>query len=301
MFGLGLHTSTGSEKGADSQRPSPLRRARFVGASALLAIAATLSSVPAIGDQPKFPECTRKPTDADIEGAKGAHKAASQFFDRADYDRAIQYWMDAFNFDCTRPALLLNIANAYEKKGDREAAVLTLEAYLERAPNAPDAKTLSEKVANLRASMRPTPTATGSAPPPPPGPSASATGSAPPPPPPGGEKETNLAPWIVVGAGGVVMIAGGILVPVGLGAISDAEAACPDRKKCSDQTVVDQGNTGRTQATLGGVALGVGAAAVAGGLVWALVFDGDEKTAGALRVTPTAAPGEAGVSARVTF
>jgi tetratricopeptide (TPR) repeat protein len=302
MSGLGSWFAVGSKERAEPALRRGARRSPVLGASALLAVAALLAALPATGEQPKFPECTHKPSDADIEGAKGAHKAAAQFFDRGDYDRAIQYWMDSYNFDCTRPALLLNIANAYEKKGDREAAVMTLEAYLVRAPNAPDAKTLSEKVANLRAQMRPTPATSGSAATPVPPPSASATGSgAQPPPPKTDDGDTNLVPWIIVGVGGVVMIGGGILVPVGLGAVSDAEAACPDRKSCEDQAVVDQGNNGRTQATLGGVALGVGAAAVAGGLVWALVFDDHDAKSGRVHVTPIASPGEAGVTARVTF
>lgn len=305
MAGPGSWFAVGSSERAGEaalhRHARRVRRAPVLGASALLAFAALLGALPATGEQPKFAECTHKPSEADIEGAKGAHKAASQFFERGDYDRAIQYWMDSYNFDCTRPALLLNIANAYEKKGDREAAVITLEVYLERAPNAPDAKTLSEKVANLRAQMRPTPATSSSAETPPPPPSASASGNGTTPPPPTAGGETNLTPWIVVGVGGVVMIGGGILLPVGLGAVSDAEAACPDRKNCKDQAIVDQGNNGRTQATLGGVALGVGAAAVAGGLVWALVFDDPGTKAGSVRVTPIAAPGEAGVSAHVTF
>src|SRR5688572_16183839 len=88
------------------------------------------------GDPPTYPQCTRKPSAADIEGAKGAHRAATQFYDRGDYDRAIQYWRDAYAFDCTAHAVLINIANAYEKRGDRTSAVATLETYLTREPNA---------------------------------------------------------------------------------------------------------------------------------------------------------------------
>ena len=53
----------------------------------------------------------------------GAHKAAIQFYERADYDRAIRYWNDAYEFDCTAHGVLINIASAYERKGDRAAAV----------------------------------------------------------------------------------------------------------------------------------------------------------------------------------
>ncbi len=275
---------------------------RWAGGALFSGALLLLSATQALGEQPQYAECTRKPTDSDIEGAKGAHKAATQFFERADYDRAIQYWRDAYNFDCTKPALLLNIANAYEKKGDREAAVLTLEAYLRFAPGAPDAKTIAEKVANLRALMRPAATSTTG---PGPTPSASEDAGAPPPPPPdagsGGGDGPGLAPWIVVGVGGVVAIGGGVLLPIGLGKVSDAEAACPVRSECKDQAVVDDGNSGRTQALLGGVALGVGVAAVAGGLVWAFVLDDSGESAKSMSVTPVAGPEGGGVVTTLHF
>ncbi len=235
----------------------------------------------------EYPQCNRTPTPADLEGAKGAHKAATQFYERADYERAIQYWRDAYEFDCTAHGVLINIANAYEKKGDRERAIAALEAYLTRAPDAPDAPTIQEKVQNLKSSLKPVvkpppaPTASASAPPPTPTASASAA------PPPEGPRPYGYNPWIAVGAGGAAMVVGAILVPVGLGAISDAEAECPGRVNCS-QEVADKGNSGRTQAALGAAALGLGAAGVAGGLVWQFMFNKPAEVA-----APAAAPAPA--------
>ena len=99
-----------------------------------------------------YPECTHKASAADIEGAKGAHKAASQFYDRGAYDKAIRYWTDAYAFDCTAHGVLINIANAYEKQGDKASAVVALETFLQRTGNDP---TIEEKVRHLKQSMAP--------------------------------------------------------------------------------------------------------------------------------------------------
>ncbi|MFT3775842.1 MAG: hypothetical protein QM820_61645 [Minicystis sp.] len=93
--------------------------------------------------------CTRTPKPADVTAAKGAHKAAARFYERGAWDDAIRCWADAYNFDCTAHDLLVNIANALEKKGDRAAALATLEAYLEHKPNAE----VAERVRKLREAL----------------------------------------------------------------------------------------------------------------------------------------------------
>ena len=236
----------------------------------------------------EYPECTRTPTEADLEGAKGAHRAAIQFYERADYERAIQYWRDAYEFDCSAHGVLINIASAYEKKGDRQRAVDTLEAYLSRAPDAPDAVTIQERVQNLRNALR-------AAQDPRPKPTAKATVAPPPEPPPPPPTTVMVRPYgstplVVAGAGGVALFAGAILVPTGLSAISTAEETCRGRVGCGQQ-VADEGNAGRTQATVGGVALGVGAAALAGGLIWHfLANDPVPQPAPVRRTAPPPAP-----------
>jgi hypothetical protein len=247
-----------------------------------------------------YPQCTRKPSAADVEGAKGAHRAATQFYDRGEYDRAIQYWRDAYAFDCTAHAVLINIANAYEKKGDKAAAVATLETYLVRDPRAPDAPNIAEKVNNLKNSLQQaTPTSSATAPPPP-APTSTPTATPtdtvePPPPPPQATSDTSrpfgVLPWVVVGVGGAALVAGVILLPVGLGKVSDAEAVCPNRKcPAGRESAIDDGNTGRTMASIGTAALIVGGVAVAGGLVWQLGFNRAAPSHSAGSSMPIAAP-----------
>jgi tetratricopeptide (TPR) repeat protein len=280
-----------------------------LGAGVLLAAGLALAGDPAID----YPLCNRTPSSSELDGAKGAHKAATQFYERADYERAIQYWKDAYRFDCTAHGVLINIANAYEKKGDRFEAVKALEAYLARTPDASDAVTIQTKIENLRNSLRSTPPAppvtSQSAPvpvrPPPPVPTASSSASsrAVPPPPP--EAPYGFTPWVVAGAGIVPLVAGGILTSSGLSAIEDAEQTCPERKGCNPD-VAEKGNNGRTQATVGGVLLGLGAAGIAGGLIWQFVFNTPVAAPSAtpdasVHVTPTAGPGYSGVGVSGRF
>jgi hypothetical protein len=138
-----------------------------------------------------------------------------------------------------------------------------------RNPNAPDAATVIQTIQELRmalpAATAPVPSATVSAAP-------TAPPSAPPPPPPPlrkPERPYGSAPWIVVGAGAGAALAGVILVPLGLNAISDAEAACGGRTCVKSQgDAASDGNAGRVKVIAGDVVLGVGVAAIAGGLVW---------------------------------
>ncbi|WP_129347069.1 tetratricopeptide repeat protein [Sorangium cellulosum] len=272
-----------------------------LGAGVFLAAGLALAGDPAV----EYPECHRTATPADLEGAKGAHKAATQFYERADYDRAIQYWKDAYQLDCSAHPVLINIANAYEKKGDRAQAIAALETYLARTPDAPDTQTIRDKIQNLRNTIRPeqpAPTASQSAsapvaPPPPPTASVAPSFTAEPPPP---QPPYGYAPLTVTGAGVVTLLVGGILTSSGLSDVADAENGCPTRTNCPPD-LAEQGNDGRSRATVGGVLIGLGAAGVAGGLIWQLGFNHPQPSAGSLasdhelRVTPVAGPGTAGL------
>ena len=261
-----------------------------LGAGIFLAAGLALAGDPAI----EYPECYRTATAADLEGAKGAHKAATQFYERADYDRAIQYWKDAYQLDCSAHGVLINIANAYEKKGERAEAVTALETYLARTPDASDAQTIQDKIQNLKNALRPAPSASASASAPsalPTAPTASAIPNrpkeAPPPQPPYG-----YYPWAATGVGVVTVAVGGMLTLSGFADIGAAEDSCPSRRNC-EQKVADRGNQGRTHATVGGVLLGLGAAGIAGGLIWELGFN--QPWPSKIRLTPVAGPGTAGI------
>jgi tetratricopeptide (TPR) repeat protein len=256
-----------------------------------------------------YPVCNRKTSAADQEGAKGAHKAASQFYDRGDYEKAIRYWTDAYGFDCNAHGVLINIANAYEKKGDKASAVVALETYLKRAGSD---QTIEEKVKNLRNSMQPTPTAsatpsaapsasgTGGALPPP---SASASSAPPPPEVPVGPRPFGVTPLIVAGGGGALALVGVILLPVGLGNVSAAEKLCPNRDCGTNTDAKAQGNSGRTEVGAGAALLGIGLAAAAGGLAWQFIANKPKPlpAKAGVQLTPVLGPQVSGLTLSGTF
>ena len=269
-----------------------------IGLGAAIALSASLAFAtdPVV---PSYPECTHKASPADTEGAKGAHKAASQFYDRGDYEKAIRYWTDAYSFDCTAHGVLINISNAYEKQGDKASAVVALETYLRRAGNDP---TIEEKVRNLKQSLAPpvvTAPATASAAPSGAPPSASAAPVAPP----SGAKPYGYTPFIVAGSGAGLALLGGILLGVGTSAIASASDLCPNRACSPDnKAAISKGNTGRTEQGLGGAGLVIGLAAVGGGLAWEFLLNKPHAAAEpgpakvGVHVLPTAGPREAGLS-----
>lgn len=74
-----------------------------------------------------------------------------------------------------------------------------------------------------------------------------------------------LVPWVVTGAGGAALVAGGVLGALALGAKSDLDARCTDRT-CPDdaQGLADDA---RGRATASTIALGVGVTAVVAGVL----------------------------------
>ncbi len=96
-----------------------------------------------------YPECTKTPTDSEISAAKGAFEAGQVSFHEGDYERAVLYWEDAFQRDCTAIALLLNLARAYELAHHYDKSVAALEAYMERNPRTEDRVSIEKRIARL--------------------------------------------------------------------------------------------------------------------------------------------------------
>src|SRR4051812_36484610 len=174
----------------------------------------SLGAVAALAADSKtpFPSCTTGPTEADRKAAQGAFAAGQGSFNEADYSTAITYWRDAYRRDCTAHPLLLNLARAYELKGDRPEAVNALETYLTRKPDDPTADQIQRRIQNLKgqiaAAAAPVPAATAPVAAPAPTPASAA-------PPPvellgdkgGGRSAT---PLIIAGGGLVVGVVGAV-------------------------------------------------------------------------------------------
>jgi hypothetical protein len=273
-------------------------------------------AVPALAQQPSSypPACeTSKVSKSDVDRAHTVFLSGKGFLDEANYDKAISYFKDAYSIDCSVHAILPIIATAYERKGDKGSAVQALQEYLKRVPNASDREVIERRIKNLQDQMTPVPVAST-----PPTPATSAptvtaaptapattvtpsgsgpptsTGAVPPSETTGGH---GVAPWVLVGVGGAALLTGVVVYIVGAGKVSNAESVCgTNHVGCPPGSpAITDGNSGRTLELVGGIAGGVGLAAVAGGLVWHFMEPtGSSRTTGA-SVTPVLAPGYAGM------
>ena len=98
-----------------------------------------------------------------------------------------------------------------------------------------------------------------------------------------GEK-TPLGPWVVLGSGGALLVAGGVTTALALGAQGDYEDyvdTIPEALPSEDMRSEYYDETQRLSAkrdmytTMSGVLLGVGVGAAVGGLVWMLMTPED--------------------------
>lgn len=71
------------------------------------------------------------------------------YMHKGDVDAAIARFQDAIRLQPKFAKARLLLAAAYEKKGDREAAVKCYQEYLQAFPNAPDAKKIQKKIQKL--------------------------------------------------------------------------------------------------------------------------------------------------------
>src|SRR6185436_18586535 len=93
-----------------------------------------------------------------------------------------------------------------------------------------------------------------------------------PPPPAADSSGPGAMPWVLVGVGGAMMAGGGVLLLLALNDIHDVEH--PDGMDWSE--VSDANAAAPIKSGIGFALLGVGAAGVAAGLIWALGSPNDE-------------------------
>jgi len=234
-----------------------------------------LSGQAAMAQSRPYPECTAEPTESDIAAAKGAFQAGQVSFNEADYDRTITYWEDAYRRDCTAHEQLLNLARAYELKGDKAQAVEALQTFLARKPESSERdqierriNVLNEQIAKEAQLAAPAPEATKS---PDEKPAAHAEKAQPTQEAAPAKSEPSshywIGPVIVGGVGVAAVVSGVVLHSIGSSDEQEAEEACPTRRDCSP-SVEDQGNSGIFKQKVGvGLMIG-GGTAIAGGVAW---------------------------------
>jgi hypothetical protein len=258
---------------------------------------------------------------ADVERAHTVFLSGKQYLEESNYEKAISYFNDAYSIDCSVHGILPIIATALERKGDRAEAIRALEEYQRRAPNAPDHEVIERRLRNLNdqlADQLAREQASAAPPPPPAAPPASSapppsappvsTAALPPVPPPTappGPPEPqatgpSAAPWVLVGIGGAVFIAGGVMWLVGNGEVTSATSRCPNHMNCDDPSSISKGNEGRTLEYVGGPLFIGGVVASAAGLIW-WAFQGPKRSPPRAAIAPSIAPGYAGVGVSGSF
>jgi len=97
-----------------------------------------------------------------------------------------------------------------------------------------------------------------------------------------GDEGPGALPWVLVGAGGALMIGGGVLLAIAQSDIDEVENPAPDATWSEVQDAYD---AAPVESGVGFALLGVGAVSATIGLVWALGGGEDDARAGRVRVT----------------
>lgn len=191
--------------------------------------------------------------EAEAHYAAGRYKQAADLFARV-YDRT------------QRPQLLFNLANCYERMGEARTAAMYLRRYAEM-PGVPGADLARERIGRLEArdeqrqrELQTMAQARES------GTSAAATT----PVDKGEQGPSKVAPIIVLSVGAAAIAAGVVTGVMALGARDDAKSACKEGDLCP-ASAKDDIDRQRSLAGTTDVLIGVGAAAVVGGVTWLVI------------------------------
>lgn len=271
-----------------------MRRKHIIGLGALLGVAI---STPAFAEsrQP-YAVCDRDVSDRESEIAHQKYIAGKQDYDEGNFESAVRRFRDAYALDCTKHDLLILIASAYERKGDKDGAVFALETYVERAPTAPDVDSYRSKIEDLKQQIAAEPPTTEPAEPEPAAPEPLAE-----------PRGHTVYPWVMV-ATGVVALGVGIAVIVtapALPPLCNADTRTCDRLEgeqpiAFERRQIDAGKS-VDQPLWGTVVAAGGGLLIAGGLVWHFLEPSAPPSSGKTKLRPAVAPDYAGLALGGTF
>lgn len=194
-------------------------------------------------------------SEAESHYAAGRYRQAAGLFARV-YDKT------------QKPQLLFNLANCYERMGEARTAAMYLRRYAD-IPGVPGADLARERIGRLEAreeqrqqelqvmsKARETPVAAA------PGTSAPADK--------GPRGPSKVGPIVVLSVGAAAIAAGVVTGVMALGARDDAKSACKTGDLCP-ASAKDDIDRQRSLAGTTDVLIGVGAAAVIGGVTWLVI------------------------------
>jgi tetratricopeptide (TPR) repeat protein len=106
---------------------------------------------PATADaQRRAPQAEEQgPSDEDRAAARDAYGRGQSAFESGDYETALAAFLEAYEA-VPNPIVLVSIANSQERLGDVQAAIDTLEQYLEERADAPDREAIEQRLEDLR-------------------------------------------------------------------------------------------------------------------------------------------------------
>lgn len=291
---------------------------------------------------PEGAACKR--TKQDIEEAQTLFKLGNRAYNTANYADAIKYWRDSYKRDCTAHLLLKNLGRAYEADTQYSRAIEAYKLYSLRAKIVgEDREIIDTKIANLSkrivassttnstsvsvsTEITPSPITSNSntttteivtsIEPPPPVSSSSVNSTTIPFIPvkakPQEPESSSVAPWVVMGVSGAVMIGGIVLWGVENNIISnkskeftDPNLRCteplpPGARRTTCESIANDGKSAEKLRTVGIVLSSVGLVGTGVGLVWGLLSGpSSAKSTTSLRLGP--GPGWAGLSLSGTF
>lgn len=227
--------------------------------------------------------------------ARGLYSAGEVAFAQGRFENAMTYFQQAYDLS-HRPELLYNVGMAADRLRHDDEALAAFERYLAELPDAANRAEVERRVAVLREAIashaaeddadessevdagashhEPAATAPSAGP--------------------------GAGPWVVLGVGAAAAVAGGVLMGLAVADVALVENAPPASTWSS---VRDAYGRSEAESIAGAVLLGVGGAAMIGGLVWAVVPAGPATAAGADRaaVTLEIAPAPGGLNVRGSF
>ena len=251
----------------------------------------------------------------DTNLAKRYYKLGEELYNRADYEEALKQFKRAYTYS-GQAALLYNMARCRESLGQHKQAVEHYERFLkEGSPK--DPSVIKARIANLRRLIdkkekpappapKPSPTPPASQPKPTPAPVTPKPKPAPKPTPVPDPPKTaspsrplRTTGWILVGVGGVSLVAGAVFSGLAAGKASDMEQYNADGREYKE--VIGDEEEGQSMQTGQIVALVAGGVVVATGAVLLILDARKQRTERRAWLAPVITPGGALVAGGVQF
>ncbi|MFO0663776.1 MAG: hypothetical protein U0174_07490 [Polyangiaceae bacterium] len=232
-----------------------------------------------------FPLCS-KPAATGAESFDAHYTVGREAFEHGEHGEALKQFVLAYDADCKRHEILVIVSRAYEGDQNYADAARVLDLYLTRVPDAPAAAGIRERITKLREKARvqaeeksralaqQPKTESAPAAPVPTTDSSSAAAS---------RGQPSIVPWLVVGAGGAVFLAGAITMVAAATSLPEGCNFGFPNSHCDDAKNIPEAERSRPATFVSLTMMGVGLATIATGLVLHFV---DKPAAATARTKP---------------